>query len=211
MKKYDLYIFDYDGTLVNSFKSLYNIFDISYREIGIQIKPGDEVMLSRISLVDGYKLMGGKLEENMMNKFANAIIREVDSPNSLIGTTIYPETINVLKTLKNNGAILAISTSNKKEHVIEGLKALNVDPNLFDVIIGNMECEKHKPDPEPVLNVLKALNYKGDKKDVIYIGDAINDTICGKRAEVDYVLVERMNEYPEYKEPKINTLEELIK
>ena len=55
------------------------------------------------------------------------------------------------------------------------------------------------------------LKYEGDKKDVAYVGDAMNDVLAAKAAGVVPILLDRNDEFkdsPEY--IRIKSLKELL-
>ena len=54
MKTYDLYLFDFDGTLVDSLDSLVDVFVLSFREIGIEIDVNNVQRYMRIPLEETY-------------------------------------------------------------------------------------------------------------------------------------------------------------
>jgi pyrophosphatase PpaX len=52
----------------------------------------------------------------------------------------------------------------------------------FDLIIGCDSCERHKPDPEPVLLALDRLAYA--PSDAVFVGDSVHDIHAGNAAGV---------------------------
>ena len=119
-------------------------------------------------------------------------------------------TFNLANALKAKGHKVGIVTSNSNEHVKDILVHLNVDPNIFDVIVGFEATDTHKPEAGPVLKGLELLGIKPDSNKVVYVGDSLDDVMCAKNAKVDPLLIERHNEYSDYKENKIQSLMELI-
>lgn len=209
MKQYEYYIFDFDGTLVDSFNSLYRIFATAYKAVGVEINKEDVILLSRISLVEGYKHFNAPLDKKNMDIFADVIRREVMSEQSIYDTDVYSETKEVINTLVSRGAKIAIATSNNKEHVRGVLNNLNIPQEYFLSVVGNDEVKNHKPAPDVVLKALEELGCE-DKTRAIYIGDSINDVLAGENAGIDALLVERMNEYSSYTKAKVQNLKELL-
>ena len=65
---------------------------------------------------------------------------------------------------------------------------------MFDVIIGNDDTKKHKPDAEPILKAMEILHLT-DKSKICYVGDALDDKKAAKNAGVLPVLLDRENIY----------------
>ena len=120
---------------------------------------------------------------------------------------MFEDTLSCVNALKEKGHKVGIVTSNSDSHVKEILEHLNVDPNIFDVIVGFEATDKHKPEAEPILKGMELLNVNDG---VVYIGDSLDDMKSAKNAKVDGILIERHNEYGDYKEEKITSLMELV-
>lgn len=201
MKKYDLYLFDFDGTLLDTLPSLDYVFKTSYESIGVSWDSSLTEEFSRIPLHVGYEKLGAKKEH--WEVFCKTIDESLDHQKTIELSKCYPETKEFVKYLKDHNLKAGIVTSNNKKHVIEVLKVLGIDPNIFEVIIGNKECQRFKPYPDPILIGLEAFNYKGDKRKVVYVGDGNNDMLSAISAGVDAVLIDRENNAPLNKDYKI--------
>ena len=209
MKDYDLYLFDFDGTLIDTMGALEYVFTVSYEHVGMVFDPSKTVLFSRILLSEGYRIMGG--DPDKFPEFAAYIEKSLDFPQALEDNEIYPETIEVLKELKRRNKMCGIVTSNKIKHVKEVLKKFDIPEEYFEVYIGNKEYTKFKPDPDPIIQALKQANYKGDLSKVVYVGDGMNDALCAKNAHVDSVVVDRLNHHEESLDyVRITNLKELL-
>lgn len=209
MKKYKLYLFDFDGTLFNTEKALEYIFCESFKAIGIAVKPEDAMCISRIPLKQSFEEYGGKDEQIPL--FIDTIESTLASDRSVELTTFYPETEQFLTHMRENHIPCGVVTSNNSAHVKVILDYLKVPHETFQVYVGNRETPKHKPEPDPILTALKMAGYEGDLKDVVYVGDGLNDMLCAKRAGVEAILIDRKNEHPDGEYKKIKSLMELIK
>ena len=208
MKKINTYLFDFDGTLVNSQRSLTRVFQIAYESVGVKITHDDTLLLMRIRLEKGYEIFKAPTDEESIKKFVAAIRRELDAPETLKLTEPFEDTKEVITSLYNKGYTLGIVTSNAKNHVQDVLKFLDLDEKMFSVIIGNEEVERCKPDPDPV-NV--AVNLLGvDKSEVAYVGDGLDDMRCASAAGVLPVLIDRLDEYRDSEYQVIKSLKELL-
>lgn len=208
MKKYNLYLFDFDGTLLDTSKCLYYVFNEAFKEAHINIKEDDVELLSRIPITEGYIKMHGKAE--YVEAFSKRIKEALNEEDSIKYTKKFPEIDELLDIVKKNNINVGIVTSNDTLHVYKVLEFLNIDPKLFKVIVGSDKCKEIKPSPQPILEALKEANYTGSYDKAIYIGDSFNDCLAGKNAHIDYLLLDRKgNSNSEF--PKISNLLELFR
>ena len=107
-------------------------------------------------------------------------------------------------------ADLGIVTSNHATHVRDVLKKFDMQKDFFNVIVGNKEAPTPKPSPEPILKALEMIGYKGDKKNVCYVGDSINDCVAATKAGIVPILLDRDDEYKNVPYLKIRSLNELL-
>lgn len=208
MKKYNLYFFDFDGTIVDSFKSLVEIFSRSFKAVGVEIKAEDCVLYSRRPLEETYKELNAPIEK--ADIFVKEIRHWLNDDEILRMTELFPDTYDCLKTLYDNGAKLGIVTSNSEKHVKDTLEFLKIPVEWFAIIVGNDQVKETKPSPMPLLYSLEKLNWR-DKSSVVYVGDGMNDMISANRAGIPAILIDRINEFEEADNyTKIKTLLDLI-
>ncbi len=193
MKKYDLYLFDFDGTLLDTMPALEYVFTTSYKRIGVEFDPRDTAYFSRIPLEDGYEKIGA--DPQKYGEFCQHIIDTLDSDYSLHSNRFYPESEEFFKYLKEHNIKAGIVTSNRDVHVKEVLEIMGIPVDTFVVYIGRNQYEKPKPHPEPILTTLRHLGYQGPLNSVLYVGDGINDTISANEAGVNAVLIDRNEEF----------------
>lgn len=210
MKKYDLYLFDFDGTILDTMSALEVIFSKAYTAVGMKFDPKNTVEFSRIPLNVGYQKLNGDSEK--FKEFCDQIEIAIDCPEALVSNRTYPETYEFVEYVRKNHIRTGIVTSNRTNHVKDVLKVMNIPIDTFDIYVGNKEYKRFKPHPDPVLKALEIGNYKGDLRNVAYIGDAKNDALSAIAAGVDAILLDRHNEYPDSDQYiRIQNLMELFK
>lgn len=182
--KYNLAIFDLDGTLLNTLEDLADSVNIALEAGGFPIRSIDEIRefigsgvseLIRLSLPENtdantfeqtLRLFKGNYLNNMKKK-----------------TKPYDGIIELLTVLKSWGVKTAV-VSNKFEAGTKELCA-HFFRGLIDTAMGDSGEYKRKPDPSGMLAVIKSLGEKPEK--VLYIADSLIDIETAKNACVDFV------------------------
>lgn len=209
MKKYTYYLFDFDGTLFDTLTANERVFIEAFKEIGVTIKQEDVLHYTRVPIPETYEKLGAPKDK--IEVFGKAIYRLVSDDTTIKLTEIYDDAYDTLLDLRLDEASLSIVTSNNVKHVRDILKKFSMNELFFDVLVGNEEAPIPKPDPQPINVALQKLNYQGDKSDVAYVGDAMNDVLAAKAAGVQPILLDRDNafkESPDY--IRITSLKELL-
>jgi len=185
-----LFIFDLDGTLVDTapdFKNSINYMlnelnesEVSLEEIRNWVGYGARELIRR-TVVDKNIPHDEQRIEEMLKIFLLHYTHNIDDDSVLFNNVR-----NVLEFLKDNGIKLAVCT-NKMERLSNILlEKLNV-LHMFDYLVGGDSLRKSKPDPFPLLNICEKLNT--EISDSIMIGDSVTDLNAGKGAGMPVVLV----------------------
>ncbi len=208
MQKFQLYLFDFDGTLFDTLPSSKYVFLMAYKNIGISINEDDILSWTREPIPNSYARMGAPQE--LFDSFMKDIDKYVNSQKSVDLIEIYDDTYDTIIDLRMDEADLGIVTSNNVPHVRDVLRKFDMQKDFFTVLVGNQEAPTPKPSPEPILKALEMINYKGDKKDVCYVGDSINDCLAAINAGITPILLDRDDEYSSSPYIRIKSLKELL-
>ena len=208
MQKFQLYLFDFDGTLFDTLPSSKYVFLMAYKNIGISINEDDILSWTREPIPNSYARMGAPKEK--FDSFMKDIDKYVNSQKSVDLIEIYDDTYDTIIDLRMDEADLGIVTSNNVLHVRDVLRKFDMQKDFFTVLVGNQEAPTPKPSPEPILKALEMINYKGDKKDVCYVGDSLNDCISAVNAGIVPILLDRDDEYKDVPYKTIKSLKELL-
>ena len=174
------YIFDMDGTLVDSLESIAYFANKSLEKFGLKTIP-----------VERYKHLAGNGAATLVKR----MIKENNGDESLFEkvsyeynttydndflylTKPYDGVLEMLSKLKSQGCKTAI-ISNKPHSTAKKISD-ELFGDLIDVCFGKRDGYPVKPDPESVNEIIGILGV--DKKDCIYIGDTITDMETGKNA-----------------------------
>ncbi|GAB6981831.1 HAD family hydrolase [Prevotella dentasini] len=186
MKEYNTYIFDLDGTLLNTLTDLATSTNYALRWAGMSERSVEEV---RMFVGNGVrKLMEravpGGLDnprfEETYNKF-----REYYMAHSLDTTSPYDGIMELLEELKRRGKNIAI-VSNKFYAATQEL-ARYFFPDTVSVAIGEREGIRKKPAPDTVMEALRQLGVSG--KDAVYVGDSDVDVMTARNSGLPCISV----------------------
>ena len=209
MQKFQLYLFDFDGTLFDTLETSKYVFRKAYEFLGIKLNEEEVLQFTREPIPISYKRMNAPLEKYdafmaQIEKYLNTTQESIDL------TDIYDDTYDTIIDLRMDEADLGIVTSNNVPHVRDILRKFDMQKDFFTVLVGNREAPNPKPSPEPILKALEMINYKGDKKDVCYVGDSLNDCLSAVNAGVVPILLDRDDEYKDAPYQTIKSLKELL-
>ena len=207
MKQYDVYVFDFDGTLCDSKESLYQVFEDCFAAVGIYgitHEQCEEFMHhSLLAVAQDHGVYGERYQT-----FLDACIKSIDRRETIEKSKTYDDVIETVQKLKNNGKTLAISSGNTSKHIQDVIEFLKW-PKVFSAFMGSDIYKHPKPDKEPIWMCLELLHHAPDER-VCYVGDSMQDMESAKNAGVDGILVDRNNAYPDYDGIKIKSLKELL-
>ena len=94
----------------------------------------------------------------------------------------FPETEEVLRALKANGARIGIISTKYRYRIME-LMGKIFPEGFIDIIVGGEDMKEAKPSPEGLLQAASRLNCP--KEQILYLGDSIVDAETAQNAGVD--------------------------
>lgn len=211
MKK--LLIFDLDGTLIDTLIDLKNAVNYALNLKNYPKRTSEQI---RLALGHGVSNLVAKSIPNGLDNpdydFTLLEFRKYYGVHHSDNTKPYEGIIDVLKTLKEKGYILAVAT-NKITTVARPLIE-EMYPGIFDYIQGDEPGMNKKPDSMMIDTLCERFNVTHDE--AFYIGDTEVDMQTAINSHVDYVLVtygyrtrSELNELCKNK-PMINTMGELL-
>jgi len=185
VKEYNTYIFDLDGTLLNTLDDLAASTNYALRCYGFPERTTEEV---RLFVGNGVR----KLMERAIPKETDSkIFEEVFSTfqqhyleHSLDTTKPYPGVLEMLDGLKQRGKHLAV-VSNKFYAATKELCAHFF--NQIEVAIGERSNIQKKPAPDTVIEALRQLGVSSEN--AVYIGDSDVDVMTAKNCGIPCISV----------------------
>lgn len=181
-RKYDLVIFDWDGTLYDSFHSCLNYLKKAVIDLKFPMFDETEYTalsgLAMTSIIDALYADDSKENREMLKiryRF-HALLHQ----NNLC---LYPDARLVLQKLKQQNYFLAIATGKNAQGLARDLDMLKM-ASWFDV---TRTADKTLPKPNPLMleQIMEVLNISPQK--TLFIGDGILDIQTAENAHVDAI------------------------
>ena len=186
MKKFETYVFDLDGTLLETLKDLaastnyalrtHNMPEHSIEDVRMFVGNGVKKLMER-AIPNGI--------ENPQFEEVYATFRQHYLEHNLDTTKPYEGIPELLAELKARGKKLAI-VSNKFYAATQEL-ARHFFPDTIEVAIGERENIKKKPAPDTVIEALHQLG--ASRETAVYIGDSDVDIMTAKNCDMPCVSV----------------------
>ena len=173
------YIFDFDGTLMDTSGVILATIKATIREMGLPEKTDDEcraIIGIRTDDAGQYLYPGSDVSNR---EFAKIFRSNYDRLKKDAREKTFPGVLETLTDLRKSGCGLAIASSRRLASLHDYLDGLGIR-DWFACIVGADSVGRGKPDPEPVLKVLGALGWKAD--DTLVVGDADVDILMGNGA-----------------------------
>ena len=177
------YIFDIDGTLLDTYSVAYKAKEKVLKEYNI---PFDKKLFDL-----GFSSTSEKSLEllgvDLNTRLGQEILKEESVYYNEFSKDIkvFDGAIEVIKYLKDNHAGLAIVTARNKDEVYTEPKLSELLP-YFDYVITVSDVKNPKPDKESLEVLFKLSNWEKDES--IFIGDSDNDRKCAKSFGIKFGL-----------------------
>lgn len=173
------YIFDFDGTLMDTSDLILQTIKATIKEMNLPEKTDNEcrsIIGIRTDEAGKYLYPNSDISNA---EFARVFRSNYDRLKPDAQEKPYPGVLETLSRLKESGCGLAIASSRRLASLCEYLDSIGIK-DWFAYIVGADSVNKGKPDPEPVLTILKALGWDAD--DTMVVGDADVDIMMGNAA-----------------------------
>lgn len=179
--RYKYILFDFDGTLVNSQKGIFESIEYTLKKMNYKL--GESI--------DYSLFIGPPLKHSFLNicnmdedtaDLAVKIFREEYENKGVLNNELYDGVIDMLIELKRQNKIIAIATSKPQIFVEKILKQFELI-DLFDLIIGTNLSDDHSDKERIISEVINRLEVT-DLQSVIMIGDRKYDILGGKENSI---------------------------
>ncbi len=185
MKKYQLIIFDWDGTLYDSTAHIISCMQKTAEEFNV--KSPDVAQLRQViglSFEKATERNFPDIAEDQIPKFAESFRHHIYSED--VGKSVlFDGTYDVLKTLSHEGYWLAIATGKSRQGLNRELDELGLKQFFMST---RCACEtQSKPHPQMLLEIMDELGKTTDE--TLMVGDTVFDIELAENASVDALAV----------------------
>lgn len=180
--KYELVIFDLDGTLLNTLYDLADAANAALSAFGFAPRTTEEV---RTFIGNGVaNLIKRAVPEGTSGETVAAVLerfKAIYTENVNVHTAPYPGIVELLRTLKDKGVRCAVN-SNKVDNAVQLLCDAHFK-GLLSLVLGERADMPRKPAPDGARFIMKSLNIPPEK--TLYVGDGDADLLTARSANID--------------------------
>lgn len=184
---YRAYIFDLDGTLLDTLDDLWTAVNVALEKYGYPLRTREEV---RAFVGDGVRKLMKRASDDADGEAFESLFAEFKryyGENCTRKTKPYDDVIDVLKSIRAVGGRVAI-VSNKSDFAVKRLSEEYFGA-LVDFAVGENEEAgiRKKPAPDSVFAAMHALGV--EREACVYVGDSDVDILTAKNAGIDCISV----------------------
>ncbi len=185
--KYDIAIFDFDGTVLDTLEDIEWAVNTALEQNGMPVRSHEEV---RAFVGDGARLLVDRAVPKGTPVYVTDKVfedyRANYGPKGYPRTKPYDGVVEMLLKLKNAGISVAV-LSNKPDHAVQEM-CERYFKDLFDYKAGERPGIPRKPEPDGIFRLLEIMNIPIER--AVYIGDTDIDVNVAENAHMDCVAVD---------------------
>lgn len=178
MKKYDYFLFDWDGTIAQTLDIWLECLKTPLQKRGYSFN--DEEIGADFNLFKEFATSKQIADIETIITEATRLAA-IKTPNVLL----YPDVKTALHTLKKDGKKVAVVTTSRHAQIDPLIKKYDLGPFIDTLVCGD-DVTHVKPHPEPLQLALRLLG--ASPQQAVMIGDSDKDLEAADRAGMDSVL-----------------------
>ncbi len=180
-------VFDLDGTILDTLMDLSIAVNYALKTCGYPVRSFEDIRQfvgnGALNLMKR-ALPGGYTEDELLRVLD--LFNEYYEDHCEENTRPYEGITELIEELRDQGTATAV-VSNKPDYGVQALCRRHF-PGMFDIVIGQKEGIKIKPDPECLNSVMRELG--SDKENTVYIGDSEVDIATGNNSGIKCILAD---------------------
>jgi beta-phosphoglucomutase-like phosphatase (HAD superfamily) len=190
-------IFDMDGLLIDSERTIMNTWIAVGHELGVHIRPVDYAEIIGRSLPECHRMLAGMFgAEPAFQEALTQVRQRLHSPTAPPVFPLKPGVHRLLTALVNAGVPCAVASSSSHQEIRSRLARVGVLD--FGAIAGGDEVARGKPDP--AVYELAASRLRKLPGDCLAFEDSENGVLAAHRAGIRVVTV------PDLKQPSVEVI-----
>ena len=179
MKHYANYIWDFDGTLFDSYPHSIAALCETARHFGIEHDPAAVADAIHVTFPTAYRLLGVTDEHK---EYFHTLRERRDYEPAVVP---FPHVKEALEHLIAKGSRHYLFTHSNRHMSVDYMADFGIDKLFSGFVTADMNFPI-KPAPDAILYILK--EYGLDPKETVMVGDREIDVLSGKNAGVDGIL-----------------------
>ena len=162
-----LVIFDFDGTLADTKENIILTFQMTMKELGVEIKSRQECAATiGLTLEDAFKVLYPGMAAEKYALLRDTYRRIFKENRKILVPGLFPEVMETLKELRRRGYLMSIASSRLSPSLHSFLEDMKI-AHLFEYAVGGDNVEHPKPAPDAVLQILRHYNLSAEEAFVV--------------------------------------------
>ena len=162
-----LVIFDFDGTLADTKENIILTFQMTMKELGVEIKSRQECAATiGLTLEDAFKVLYPGMAAEKYILLRDTYRRIFKENRKILVTGLFPEVMETLEELRRRGYLMSIASSRQSPSLQSFLEDMKI-AHLFEYAVGGDNVEHPKPAPDAVLQILRHYNLSAEEAFVV--------------------------------------------
>jgi phosphoglycolate phosphatase len=182
MPVFDLYLFDLDGTLVDT---RHDIAEAVNHVLQLHARPVADLTTVVSWVGDGLDDMMMRAFQTDEREFVGELVDEFRSyykDHCTDFSSVYTGCSQTLTSLQERGAHLSVLTNKPQDLSLQILERLGI-LQFFDRIVGPSDADLRKPNPSNLLSLVRDIGTS--KERTLMVGDSRNDILVARNAGVN--------------------------
>ena len=162
-----LVIFDFDGTLADTKENIILTFQMTMKELGVEIKSRQECAATiGLTLEDAFKVLYPGMAAEKYILLRDTYRRIFKENRKILVPGLFPEVMETLEELRRRGYLMSIASSRQSPSLQSFLEDMKIT-HLFEYAVGGDNVEHPKPAPDAVLQILRHYNLSAEEAFVV--------------------------------------------
>jgi len=175
-------IFDFDGTLVDSEKAIYQCFQSITNFLAPERIDYAKNILIGPPLRDTVSEILGPHHQDKLNEFVELFI-EMHDEQAIKNTQPYPGVIEILKKLRSKKILMAVATNKRYSPTIKLINHFDWQEYFTSIECSDSQSQIRNKD-EMIQEILKNTNFTK----AFFVGDTVNDGLSANLNQLPFIL-----------------------